>query len=763
MTEKQEHLLQLFQELDEICKENNLRYVMAGGTAIGVVRNEGFIPWDDDVDVYMPRDDWNKLVELSRTALPEHRALQCVDVDRSYTNTFPRYASTDSCALHKHQIIGDDTAGEIIDVLTLDPIPADDKEYEKYRTHMMIYSELVNIAVVFGARWEIPVSKYLRYLFSYTFLGKDRTLKKLEKIMFSYKEEDCPRYAMRWGGCPFLFDKDMMFPVKYMNFEGIKVMVPHRMSDYLIWHYGDEWSYIPPHGERESHDAITVEGISYQELREDYLPGIKKGKLRRDSVWRKIYYLATAKRTHRLSHKRDLLRAKSTVMDLYARIRECGHGVKELVQERDFKTLNHIFEKYFQVQLSAGFIGREDFSNIYPFYHPTLLEIDDDTFTAAMLTLVYTERVGKAFRMLQVRENLDHLNPEMKKLQEDILLFRKGVSHYEFKEMEEAEKIADELLERYPEVPGFMKFKSRFLMERARKDGYPGEAELFIEEALRIFPEDGYFLKYRGEILWIKGRCADALAVFADAREKTNNGITQLELDKFLKPYSKQTVDTCYMLLNNREKQGALELMKLWHRLLPEDEQVTEAFYVARVSAARTRHEMEETIGEIMERLDLARESPDKRGDVTENVDIYKKALTKAWERLGYPGELAKLRTEILYTQEPGELEWLSEKVKDCQIHKDKRAEVYKVLGDARKKQGQTGQAFENYRKSVEYASDHAYVKTELSRIFFNDLYEGDKKARTYAAKTDAAEYLNQWLDKYESPEALRKLTEKLL
>ena len=60
MTEKQEHLLQLFRELDEICKKNNLRYVMAGGTAIGVVRNEGFIPWDDDVDIYMPRDNWWK-------------------------------------------------------------------------------------------------------------------------------------------------------------------------------------------------------------------------------------------------------------------------------------------------------------------------------------------------------------------------------------------------------------------------------------------------------------------------------------------------------------------------------------------------------------------------------------------------------------------------------------------------------------------------------------------------------------------------------
>ena len=55
MTEKQEHLLQLFRELDEICKKNNLRYVMAGGTAIGVVRNEGFIPWDDDADVVLIR------------------------------------------------------------------------------------------------------------------------------------------------------------------------------------------------------------------------------------------------------------------------------------------------------------------------------------------------------------------------------------------------------------------------------------------------------------------------------------------------------------------------------------------------------------------------------------------------------------------------------------------------------------------------------------------------------------------------------------
>ena len=219
MTEKQKLLLQLFREVDAICKKHDLRYVMAGGTLIGVLRNEGFIPWDDDVDIYMPKSDWDKFVEICQNEMPPNRAVYCAEVDRNYTNGFPRYGSTDTCAIHKHQIIGDDKAGEIIDVLTLDPIPDDDREYEKYRDHMMIYTELLNISMVVGVRWEISPWRYLYWLFRYTFCGKDRTLKKLEKIMFSYKEEECSRYAMRWGGCPFLFDKNMMFPVKYMDFE----------------------------------------------------------------------------------------------------------------------------------------------------------------------------------------------------------------------------------------------------------------------------------------------------------------------------------------------------------------------------------------------------------------------------------------------------------------------------------------------------------------------------------------------------------------
>ena len=88
MTEKQKYLLKLFREVDEICREHNLRYVLAGGSLIGALRHEGFVPWDDDVDLYMPRPDWEKFVEICKTELPPERAIQCSDVDRNYTNSF---------------------------------------------------------------------------------------------------------------------------------------------------------------------------------------------------------------------------------------------------------------------------------------------------------------------------------------------------------------------------------------------------------------------------------------------------------------------------------------------------------------------------------------------------------------------------------------------------------------------------------------------------------------------------------------------------
>ena len=761
MTEKQEYLLKLFREVDEICREHNLRYVLAGGSLIGALRHEGVVPWDDDVDLYMPRSDWEKFVEICKTELPPNREIQCSEVERNYTNSFPRYASTNTCAIHKSQIIGKDCGGEIIDILTLDPIPADDREYEKYRTHMMIYSDLINISVGYSDRWEIPASMYLKYLLSYIFLGKKRTLEKLEKIMFSYNEEECDRYAMRWGGCPFLFDKDMMFPVKEGIFEGQKAMIPNKCSDYLIWHYGDEWSYMPPHHSREGHVAVCVDGLPYQELREEYMPKLRKGKLRRDSVFRKFYNMWIAKKSHKVRQEGLALKARTVALDLQGAINESGIKIRELIENRSFHKLSALFGSYYKNQLSADFIGREDYTNIYAFYHPILVEIPDEIFYAAMLTLFYTERVSKAYRMLQIRQNLDHLSHEMEKLKEDIELFRKAADHYEFHRIAETEQIIENLLKQYPDHPGFMKFKCRLLMEKAGENRI--EAEHFLEKALKLFPEDGYFLKYKADILWMNGEAQKAAEIYLQVKDKTTNGVIWLEMDRFFKGYKPEILRSCEQYLANGGKREALSLMELWSRLIPDDDDIQGAFYLTKVACAHTQSELEKIIDEICAVIETPMITPFGEEKTPEKKrEYYRKALTRAWKRLGYSKELAKLRTQIICTSEESELEWLAEQVRNRQFRKEEKACVYKLVGDVRMKQGQTKEAFSNYKKALETEMP-SYVKTELYRIFINDLNNGSTQAKSFAKKTDITVVLDNWLDKYDSIEEIKRVVQTVL
>ena len=78
---------------------------------------------------------------------------------------------------------------------------------------------------------------------------------------------------------------------------------------------------------------------------------------------------------------------------------------------------------------------------------------------------------------------------------------------------------------------------------------------------------------------------------------------------------------------------------------------------------------------------------------------MYRKALTRAWKRLGYSDELAELRTQIICTGEESELEWLAEQVRNRQFRRKEKACAYKLVGDVRMKQGQTREAFANYKK----------------------------------------------------------------
>ena len=102
--------LEILKEIDRICKQNGILYWMEGGSMLGAVRHHGFIPWDDDLDIAMFRDDYNRFLEIASKELKENYFLQTHQTDPEYplfyakvrkNNTFIDERSYQDLNIHK--------------------------------------------------------------------------------------------------------------------------------------------------------------------------------------------------------------------------------------------------------------------------------------------------------------------------------------------------------------------------------------------------------------------------------------------------------------------------------------------------------------------------------------------------------------------------------------------------------------------------------------------------------------------------------------
>ena len=116
----QEGALNILKKLDGICREQGLRYFLFYGTLIGAIRHKGFIPWDDDLDVAMPRPDFDKLVAYCRQHRQELQPMQLMTVDDNPQYVYPIARFSDTRYRVKYQGIRDYGLGLFVDIYPLD-------------------------------------------------------------------------------------------------------------------------------------------------------------------------------------------------------------------------------------------------------------------------------------------------------------------------------------------------------------------------------------------------------------------------------------------------------------------------------------------------------------------------------------------------------------------------------------------------------------------------------------------------------------------
>ena len=104
----------------QICKKYDMRYFLAGGSCLGAVRHRGFIPWDDDIDVVMPREDYEKFLKVARNELPENIFLQTGKTDNDFPMNFAKLRNSDTTFIETSVKNFKINHGVFIDIFPLD-------------------------------------------------------------------------------------------------------------------------------------------------------------------------------------------------------------------------------------------------------------------------------------------------------------------------------------------------------------------------------------------------------------------------------------------------------------------------------------------------------------------------------------------------------------------------------------------------------------------------------------------------------------------
>ena len=256
--------LDLLNEFSMVCENNKLKWFVHAGTMLGAVRHHGFIPWDDDIDVVMPRADYEKLCVLGPKEFKHPYFYQTEDTDTFFCRNFARLRNSQTTAILQIEQVFDYpyNQGIFIDIFPIDNIPDDLEERKRYFEEVGRYHELSwqmrNYVYFYHQDKSIGavklIKRYGKHMLYKYFQRKKRNylnyLNKCEELLQAYNGQSTEYVGEsvvpplgRW-----IWKREWVDRVELVPFEMLMVPVPVGYEGCLKSGFGEDWrtpKYVP--------------------------------------------------------------------------------------------------------------------------------------------------------------------------------------------------------------------------------------------------------------------------------------------------------------------------------------------------------------------------------------------------------------------------------------------------------------------------------------------------------------------------------------
>ncbi len=260
--------LEMLVEVDRICRENDIPYMIIGGTLLGAVRHGGFIPWDDDADLAMLREDYDRFRRVCEKELDKERFyFQDAWNTEGYRWSYGKIRRKDTLFLREHQEHMPYEQGAFIDIFPVDGVPDNYilralNDFHCFCIRKVFWSEVGKYAdksaikrIVFSIMSKIPRRKVLAH---YERLLKKRNKKHTKRTRFALM----PLPNKGFGYMREWFEKQGDY-----TFEGIVLKGIKNSHDFLTYEFGD-YMELPPIEKRKVHPVSKIKLIENDLYRE---------------------------------------------------------------------------------------------------------------------------------------------------------------------------------------------------------------------------------------------------------------------------------------------------------------------------------------------------------------------------------------------------------------------------------------------------------------------------------------------------------------